>query len=469
MDLTRSLLRAVAARPHVLPAVPPGATAARLAMERELRLRDLPQALTPADADILLEIGAPGPDLRSAIERLWQDMVAPRARVRAVTAGEVPDALGTACAQLADAVRQRDHAATLAAEPEHEHGTEHEPEHESGESGEDEPGDDSGAGGHEDPTDHDDHDNHGHHGGMSMPGGLPMAEVGPDRDGLALDRLHVPLGPLLADWPAGLTLRTVLQGDVVQWAEARLSAPPPAPPVPAPVTGPGSAPGRGRGADGAPPGPPFWTSPWRRAAAGEPVSTGEAARRRAAAHLDSLGRLLSVAGWPDAAVTARRLRDELLDGVGSAEVRARAERFARRVGQSRTLARMTRGIGPLSAAEAAGAGVSGPAARADGDTADRYRCWLDGVRDDLARLPDTDPLDPSGPLEGPRGRLDAELPPSAALVAVLPGLLAGAELAAARLIVASLDPDPDELPVRPPSAKPPVPGPGAASPGVPGG
>jgi hypothetical protein len=39
-----------------------------------------------------------------------------------------------------------------------------------------------------------------------------------------------------------------------------------------------------------------------------------------------------------------------------------------------------------------------------------------------------------------------EVRPSAALLAVLPGLLVGAELAAARLIVASIDPDLDQVP-----------------------
>ncbi len=53
-----------------------------------------------------------------------------------------------------------------------------------------------------------------------MPGGVPMADRGADRDGLALDQLHVPIGPLLPDWPAGLVVRTVLQGDVIQ--EARI-------------------------------------------------------------------------------------------------------------------------------------------------------------------------------------------------------------------------------------------------------
>jgi Ni,Fe-hydrogenase III large subunit len=108
---------------------------------------------------------------------------------------------------------------------------------------------------------------------------------------------------------------------------------------------------------------------------------------------------------------------------------------------------LTRGLGNLSQPAADAAGVSGPAARANGDVPARYRQWLTAVLDDIARLEETAPLDPAG-REGPRGRLDGPRPPSAALADVLPHLLEGVEVAAARLIVASLDPDPDELAAR---------------------
>ncbi|MFH9819731.1 hypothetical protein [Streptomyces sp. NPDC017230] len=254
---------------------------------------------------------------------------------------------------------------------------------------------------------------------MEVPGGLPMAESGEDRDGLMLDRLHVPLGPFLADWPTGLVIRAVLQGDVIQQAD--LDGPP------------------SNGSADA-----FWARPWIRAAAGEAVYAGEAARWRAAAHLDSLGRLLSVAGWPAQSVEARRLRDDLLDQAQTKEVLPRVERLARRVGRSRTLYWLSRGIGPVSTADARAAGVSGPAARAGGDVPARYRKWLTDVVGDVQRLDDTAPLDPATQ-ESPRGRWDAVRPPSVALAKLLPRLLDGAELSAARLIVASLDPDPDEL------------------------
>lgn len=59
MELRSALLRAALARPAVLTAVLPGATRARLVVERELRARRWPRALSPAAADLLVvvEIG----------------------------------------------------------------------------------------------------------------------------------------------------------------------------------------------------------------------------------------------------------------------------------------------------------------------------------------------------------------------------------------------------------------------------
>ena len=426
MDLTGLALRAAAARPRVLLATLPGGTAARLEAERVLRLRDWPPAATPAQADVLLVAGPDCPDLRAAVDRLWQDLPAPRARVHVSGADEIEAALDAGQARLISPTGQRTQAqASVRAARDDDGGR---PHHQDSRGGE---GDGAVGGRHHEHDDgegdtgrrHGGHEGHGGHDGgeMEMPGGLPMAEQGEDRDGLELDRLHVPLGPLLADWPAGLTIRVTLQGDVVQEAA-----------VEEPLRS-GSS---GREA--------FWLQPWLRAAAGEPVSLGEAVRRRAAAHLDSLARLLSVAGWPAEAIAARRLRDDLLDGASGAAVVLRLERFARRVGRSRTLAWLTRGMGGVSVAEAREAGVSGPAARAGGDVTARYRQWLADIRGDVRRMEEPSPLRPAAE-ESPRGCWSHHGPPSAALIALLPGLLRGAELAAARLIVASLDPDLDEL------------------------
>ncbi|MCG7522933.1 hypothetical protein MHW47_00490 [Streptomyces sp. OfavH-34-F] len=463
MDVTGLALRAAAARPRVLLATLPGGAAARLEAERLLRLRDWPLVATPAQADVLLIAGPDCPDLHPALNRLWQDLPAPRARVHAPGAGDVEAALETGQARLTTPVDQCTQAEAPAgagrsgddAGPHHQEsrgGEDHDEGHGDANGSHDEHDDGNGDHHHDaeaqrgdsqaDPQDehheahdghgggegdtsqgHGDHEAHGGHGGgdMEMPGGLPMAEQGEDRDGLMLDQLHVGLGPLLADWPAGLTIRVTLQGDVVQ--EAKVEEP-----LRSDTTG--------REA--------FWVQPWLRAAAGEPVSVGEAARRRAAAHLDSLARLLSVAGWPAETIVARRLRDDLLDGAPGEGFAPRLERFARRVGRSRTLAWMTRGIGQVSTEEAREAGVSGPAARAGGDATDRYRQWLADLRRDVGRLEEPSPLRPARE-ESPRGCWRGDDPPSAPLIALLPGLLTGAELAAARLIVASLDPDLDEL------------------------
>lgn len=57
-------------------------------------------------------------------------------------------------------------------------------------------------------------------GGEGMMGGVPygrpMAMTGDDRDGLALDQLHLRLGPFLDAFPGGLVLDVTLQGEVVQ-------------------------------------------------------------------------------------------------------------------------------------------------------------------------------------------------------------------------------------------------------------
>ena len=430
MDLTGALLRAGAARPHVLTVTMPGGTAVRLAAEQELRRRGWPTAMTPADADVLLVAGGPAASFAGVLEETWRAMPAPRARAHAARPREVAAGLEAARARLSDRSGQQALAAQVAdtGRDAPQHGDDgadgHEPvSRDIGDHGHEMGGGDAGemGGG----------DHHGHDmggmgmGGMAMPAGLPMADRGADRDGLRLDQLHVPLGPVLPDWPAGLVVHLTLQGDVVQHAEAQ-------------ALGPGV-------------GGSFWTEPWRCAAAGEPVTTGEAARRRAAADLDSLGRFLAVAGWEDAATVARRLRDDILADAPGSRLRPAVHRFARRVARSRTLAWLTRGLGVLLPDDAAAAGVGGPALRAVGDVTARYRRWCAELDDAAAALDEGSPLGAAG-TEPPCGPLDDTRTPPTALLAALPRLLDGAELAAARLIIASLDPDLDELPARAPAS-----------------
>ncbi|WP_216216749.1 hypothetical protein [Amycolatopsis aidingensis] len=205
----------------------------------------------------------------------------------------------------------------------------------------------------------------------------PMAGRADDRDGLTLDQLRVPLGPALPYWPAGLRLNLGLQGDLVQWAEVE------------PL---GLAVGTR----------PFWTD-----AAPLP------ARR-----LDSIARLLGVAGWGGPSLRCQVLRDRILAGDTGAEVTLAVDAVLHRVRRSRLLRCALTGLGRT-------AGF--------GDAADRLSRWATEAVSGMAR---------------PR-RLAAEPmpgPSSAEVLELLPGLLAGTELAAARLIVASLDPDLAEEP-----------------------
>ena len=271
MDLTALLLRAAARRPHVLLVPAPGGAAVRLAVEAELARRGWPLALAPADADILAVAGVPGPELSDVVETVWEQVPAPRASAVLARSADVRAALDHAAAALADAGRQRSDAAV--GQPrrkgeEHTGPDEHAGRkgHGGGVDGHAENATHSGGehGGHEE---HGGGGHHGHHGGgMALPGGLSMADLGEDRDGLTLDRLHVVLGPVLPDWPAGLVVRVTLQGDVIQEAVVELLDP------------------------------------------GHHVREDLPA---AVIELDGLARFLGVAGWVDAAARCRAVRDRL--------------------------------------------------------------------------------------------------------------------------------------------------------------
>ena len=126
-----------------------------------------------------------------------------------------------------------------------------------------------------------------------MPDGIPLAEGAEDRDGLEMDEFHLPLGPVLAHWPAGLILRVTLHGDVVVDAEVE------------------------------------------QLAMVEACSSPDDAIVRAARLLDAAGAVLTLAGLPAESARARKLRDRCLDGgvVGGDEVAG----FGERVGRQRVL------------------------------------------------------------------------------------------------------------------------------------
>ncbi|MFP5070864.1 hypothetical protein ACLFMI_14500 [Pseudonocardia nantongensis] len=406
MDLTAALLRFTARVPHVLIVGVAGYPQVHLDVDEAVRLRGWPEATGPADADVLVVAGRAGPELREVVEGLWRQIPAPRVRVELAddaTPAELEDTLATIPVRLADARHARREAAAAAADLADDRGADdaaHGHEHSGHDYGE------AAAGGPGEHTDHDHHGDHtgqqhtpddsgvadepdhgahgehngGHGGGhdhhhmdMPLPGGLGMADVADDRDGLALDVLHLPLGPVLPEWPAGLVVDVELQGDVIASATARvLDAVQPRPPAPAPVSA-------------------------------------------AVRDLDALARILAIAGWHGPATRARVLRDRLRRGEPVADL----ARLVRTVRRSRVLRLMLRGT-------ASGAGI---------DVADLLEQRLVRIEARAAGTPVDDPVRP-----GP---------------AALGARLAGAEFAAARLLIAALDPDVDGV-----VAATAVPGPG---------
>lgn len=349
-------------RPLVVTAV--GGRPVRLAVERVARERGWDLAASPAEADLLVVCGTPDTALAAAVERVWPQLPAPCVRADIGSAEFAAQELDRAGAHLVDRVRQRDDAAGHAADgprsrPDagvaHDGALDH-GRHET-------TGDQATATDEHGPESHGDHDMHG-----GEAAGLPMADRAPDRDGLTLDVLHVTLGPILADWPAGLVVAVTLQGDVVQSARVQV------------VGDAGSC----------------WDGP------------------PAAAALDSLTRLLAVCGASTAARTARGLRDNLLAGIADD---AEVARFARRLRRSRTLRWATDGLGRLDDRHGDLAG----------DATQRWHRWV-------ATVEGSGPPAHGSPADRARVAL-----------AELPRLLEGQELAAARVVVASLDPDLDAL------------------------
>lgn len=291
MGLRERLARGATRRVSVLVVETPGWSRARCAVEAELRRRGWRPALSPADADALVICGQPGARLLAAVDLLWEQLPGPRARATVSTASAAPVALDDIRTSLADDLRQRRDAAARSTDPAMGTlvGGENAPEHGDGrdKTGSGMDGDDAGGA----DMDHGDMD----HGDMDMPmpGGIPLAGGGEDRDGLEMDVLHVPLGPILPAWPAGLLLRCTISGDVVTEAEADVLEP-------------------------AGPLPP-----------GESLVHGSPPER-----LDRAARLLTLAGWGRAATSAARLRDELLDAADPAAFLPAVDRLAARVGRS---------------------------------------------------------------------------------------------------------------------------------------
>lgn len=383
MGVTERLARFAARRAHVLVVEVPGHWVIRAILVRRIIERGWCVADSPAEAEILAICGDPGPELAEIVERVWDQLPGPRVRIGIDDANAVDSELASAAEQLVDTCWHRSGA-----------------KNRNGFSGQQTdpplPAEDHShhhGQGHEDAGRGDmDHGDMGHekmdHGDMDMaPAGIPLAEGGDDRDGLEMDVLHLRLGPVLAHWPAGLVLRCSLQGDVIVEAQA------------------------------------WMVDAHRIHGAQHPTHTRplfDAARR-----CDHLAGLLGLAGWQRAATDAGRARHFLLTSPDTEAAAAMLEKLRRQVARSRLLRWSLRGVGTLTVDDLTRHGLH-PALR--GDVHDRMLAMLNrALRVSNDAPPERDPDTSENVLEA------------------LPHLVAGRDLATARLLIASLDLDSELL------------------------
>ena len=205
-----------------------------------------------------------------------------------------------------------------------------------------------------------------------------------------MDVLHVQLGPVLGHWPAGLVLWCDLQGDVIVDATASVID--------------GDDDTRGVADD----------------------NPAHAAARCS----DAASSVLALAGWPDAATAARRIRDFLLapppsgaapppSGVAPPAL-DRLEGLERKVRRSRILRWSLRDLGILTPDNLKRRGLPD---ELGGDVGDRLLSMIGRAKSLHA---------------GDPGSLAPRQDSSAAVMEALPDLITGLDLAAARLVVASL-------------------------------
>ncbi len=304
MGLATLLARRAVHVAHVLVVESRGSARVRMQAERALTQRGWSLAHSPAEADVLFVCGTPGPRLAATIDRVWEQLPGPRARVAAPSPTAVEPALDEAARILGDDPEQRSRARDRRLGPPEP--DDHRPMKQA---------DDDGPTVEHDGVEHDGMDpGEMDHGDMEMaPGGIALADEAADHDGLTLDALTVPLGPVLAHWPAPQVLRCRLHGDLIVDADAEWLD---ADHEPAPA-----------GDD--------------RASSDDPTSQ---ARWQAARYCDDAARLLSVAGWDAAADAARRHRNELLGSGPSTRCAGDIGRSADRISRSRSLRWALRGL-----------------------------------------------------------------------------------------------------------------------------
>lgn len=282
-------------------------------------------------------------------------------------------------------------------------------------------------------------------GGSGMTGGTPygrpLAELGPDPDGLRLDVVPVSIGPFFPRFPTGLVLDIRFSGDLVLDVAI------------------------GEGALESPVGAPRPALRPFLQALSEPVPICQLELARAREHLRWLADALVAHGLP--ALGARSLR--LAQRARPGDVGA-VRRLARLIGWTQVTRWSTRGVGKVPADDLAGLGA-GPVARAAGlaedvrleDPAYRALGFEPIVRDggdaaarwavrlaeaaqslDLAVRAGDVRTSLIGRVESPRGRLESGTAASARLLALVPELLRETEWGDAVATVVSLDIDLDE-------------------------
>lgn len=280
-------------------------------------------------------------------------------------------------------------------------------------------------------------------GGSGMTGGTPygrpLAELGPDRDGLRLDLLPLSVGPFFPRFPTGLILEVSMAGDVV--IDGRIAD------SPFIDTGVGSPAG-----------------PFLRALS-EPVPVAEIELARAREHLRWASLALVSQGLH--ALARRMLRmAATVTPDDAASVRA----IARRLRMLRVPQWSSTGVGRLAPELLTGLGL-GPVSRAaglnedartadpayvalgfepivmrEGDSAARWDMRLAEAAQslELARSAGDRRTAQTAVVESPRGQLRPDDAPFQRLQSLVPTLLAGLEWGDAVTTLVSLDLDPEE-------------------------
>lgn len=448
MDLNRWLAKYAARRPHVFIAELPGNWALRAATQNLIAARGWRQAVSPAGADVLAVCGtAVDDEFADLIDRLWDQLPGPRARVVIRDLSATRSQLDRAAGVLVDTKWQRtdarDRIQSAAPMPQHDAGAEgHHMPHSA--AGHGRPADsapsETAHGGHDANGDDgsDDHATHHHKGqGDASPhGGSDLhhpeenshepadhsahqhhdrgAHGDPGEDGhhdMGHSGHHMDHGDMEMA-PAGIALA---QGgedrDGLEMDELHVRL------------GPFLA---------------YWPAGLvLRCAlqgdvitAAQPQMMGAASNEQpqpllsswmqAARHTDHIVDLLVLAGWPRAAGRARRLREVLLgDTVDSRAARQQAGALATVVRRSRVLRWALRDLAPIAVDDIDRYGM--PAALA-GDTYDRLLTRLDVVQRAVRDEADAPQLHV---LHG-------------AVKDILPDLVEGLDVATARLVVAGL-------------------------------